>query len=163
MTLALEVVAEEAPAPSDAEVDCSASVPWLVLACTCVSVCCSELGGICELEVLGACSPELETEVSDATVLEVVCIGGAGELEVLGDCSPELETEFWDEVLLEVGGWASRSIRGLSSEAGTAVLEKNALVSASAVESGWDEVTPFPRCSVVDKRVICGTASPTLD
>ena len=88
------------------EVDCSALGSWLILACTGVSVC-SEAGGVCELERLGPCSPELEAEGSDAMMLEVVCTGGVGGLEVLGVCSPELETEFsacagelgWDEVL----------------------------------------------------------------
>ena len=136
MTLALKVVAEGAPAPSDDEVDCSASTPWLVLACTCVSVCCSELGGVCALEVLGPGSPELETKASDGTALEVVCTGGGGELEVTGACSPELETEASDEILL---------------------------VSACAMEPGWDEVTLFTGCSAVDEAVVCGTTWPTLD
>ena len=102
----MEVVAEEASASAEDEVDCSAPGSWLVVACTCVSVC-SEPGGVCELERLGPCSPELEAIVSDGMMLEVVCTGGVGELEVLGVCSPELETEVsacagelgWDEVL----------------------------------------------------------------
>lgn len=46
-------------------------MPWVLLACTCVSVCCPEVGGVCEAKVLEPCSPKLETDVSDARLLEV--------------------------------------------------------------------------------------------
>lgn len=55
--------------PSDDELDWSASTPWVLEDCTCVSVCCPVLGG--EPNVLEPCPPALETDVSDAMLLEI--------------------------------------------------------------------------------------------
>lgn len=69
------------------------------------------LGGICEPKVLAACAPALETEVSDAMLLEVrvscgfSCELGKAALEgdaLVSGCAVEPS---WEEVTLVPGCW----------------------------------------------------------
>ena len=85
------------------------------------------------------------------TVLDGTC-----ESVVLGPCPSAPDTRVTDAGLLEVCFVVSRACCKVCDETSEAAFEGDALVSGCAVESIWEDVTPFPACSTVDERVACG-------